>query len=134
VFEVSTLDFSKLAPREREVYTQIYRHLFAYCKAMAAGYPPIPEKFFLSCQQQDVGEGLLSQLEAEGYQVGPGSRFEFGKGFHCSASEIEWVSEDEAKVWGGVLYGRLGGQWGFFTLKKSGGKWGVSSWRVTMVA
>ena len=134
MFEVSTLDFSKLAPRESEVYTEVYRHLFAYCKPMTAGYRPLPEKFFLSCRKQDVGEGLLSQLEAEGYRVGPGSRFEFGKGFHCSASDIQWISADETKVWGGILYGEVGGQWGFFTLRKSGEKWSVTSWRVTLLA
>jgi hypothetical protein len=100
--------------------------MFAHWRGHKGSFP---ERFFLSCGKQDVGPDLLSRFEAGGRVVAPGSHYRHGRGIHCSIERIQWTSKTEAKVWGGYQYGPLGGEWGYFSLKKDHGKWAVISWK-----
>jgi hypothetical protein len=128
---VTSLSFTSLPSRDREIYITVYHAMFVHWKGRRLGFP---ERFFLSCGKQDVGPDLLSQFQSEGYQVAPGSRYRHGRGIHCYVEKIEWTSETEAKVWGGYLFGSLGGEWGYFTLTKDHGKWSVISWKPEIFA
>jgi hypothetical protein len=121
-----TLSFATLPPPERDVYLTIYREMFAHWQGQRTAFP---KRFFLSCQKQDVGPDLLTQLQREGYQVAAGSRYRHGRGIQCSAARIAWTSATEARVWGGYLYGPLGGEWGYFRLRKDNENWTVVSWK-----
>jgi hypothetical protein len=93
-----------------------------------------PEQFFLTLQEQDVGSSLLEQFQAEGHPVAPGSNYRHGRGIRCSVGEIEWSSPTKVKVFGGYLFGPLGGEWGDFVLRKKNGDWHVISWKPTLFA
>lgn len=123
--------FTSLPTQEQAIYRTIYYSMFAHWRGHNFDFP---ERFFLSCRSQDVGPDLLLTLQKEGHPVSPGSSYRHGKGIHCSVERIEWISENEVKVSGGYSFGPLGGEWGYFTLKKSSSGWEVVSWLPTLMA
>jgi hypothetical protein len=117
--------------QDREIYVTVYHSMFAHWKGHQFDFP---ERFFLSSGDQEVSPELLSEFRSEGYQVAAGFEYRHGLGIECSVGKIEWVSKTEAKVWGGYLFGPLGGEWGYFTLKKDHDKWTITSWKPELFA
>ena len=117
------------ANSDEDVYLAIWHHMFAHWKGHKHDFP---EKFFLSVKEHDAPAELLQKFHDEGFDVAPGSQYAHGKGIHCSVEKVEPNSATEVKVWGGYLFGDLGGEWGYFTLRKVRGKWTVLSWEPKM--
>jgi hypothetical protein len=94
----------------------------------------LPAVFFLTIQDVDSPDDLLSLLRKEGHAVEVGTKFKFGSGVGLSVEKIEWMDSSHAVVRGGSLFGNVGGAWGPFTLEKREGIWVVVSWKVETVA
>jgi hypothetical protein len=114
---------------KQEVSLAVWHYMFAHWKGHRFDFPT---KFFLAAEEHDVPSKLLAQFQNEGFEVAPASHYAHGKGIHCSIEKVEWISSTEAKVWGGYLFGELGGEWGYFTLRKDNGVWVVISWEPTL--
>lgn len=84
--------------------------------------------FYLSIDASEMLPKLLKRFEEEGFPVLPGSQYEHGLGIRCSVERIEVVSERRARVYGGYLFGDLGGEWGYYELERVDGRWRVLSW------
>lgn len=84
--------------------------------------------FYLSIDKPEVLPILLKRFEKEGFPVLPGSQYEHGLGIRCSVERVEVVSGKKARVYGGYLFGDLGGEWGYYELERVGGRWRVLSW------
>jgi hypothetical protein len=116
---------------EQQVYLALYRHMFAHWQQNKFS---IPTHFYLTLRGFDAPDDLLARLKAEHYVVAPGYRYRHGAGILCSPQAVQRKARSKAIVYGGYLFGDVGGEWGPFLLEKRHGSWQVISWKPDMLA
>lgn len=93
-----------------------------------------PARYYIKVQNGDAPPDLLAALRAKGREVFPASAYEHGRGVELSLGEVERKGNAKASVYGGYLFGPLGGEWGPFILSRQQGEWIVVSWEPTWFA
>lgn len=121
--------FSAFPAEQQQIYGALFHHMFAHWQHNAF---KIPERFFLAVGGFDAPDDLLARFTAQGYAVAPGYRYRHDHGILCSAEAIRFNSPTRVTVYGGYLFGPLGGEWGPFILVKRQGRWSVLSWKPDM--
>jgi hypothetical protein len=123
--------FATFSSEQQAIYDAVFHHMFAYCRERKFDGR---ERFFLKLDGHDAPADLLQHYQQQGYDVLAGSHYRHGRGTECSVGKIERSSNSRARVYGGYLFGPVGGEWGNFQLKKEKGKWKVISWNPEMFA
>lgn len=118
--------FDAFPSEQRQVYDALFHYMFAHWERNPF---KVPERFFLTVGGFDAPDDLLARFTEQGYVVAPGYLYRHGRGILCSAEEIRFASPTRATVYGGYLFGEVGGEWGPFVLAKRQGKWIVTSWK-----
>ena len=121
--------FSAFPSEQRQVYEALFQHMFAHWQRNSF---KIPERFFLTVGGFDAPNDLLAQFTEQGYSVALGYLYRHRRGILCSAQDMRFTSPTRVTVYGGYLFGELGGEWGPFVLTKRQGKWTVTSWKPDM--
>jgi hypothetical protein len=120
------LPFAKYSQDDREIYQKVFEHMFA---RWTGGESDIHERFFLVLNDADAPADLLARYRQKSFDVHPGSAYRQGNGIKCSAGAIEHPSSTQARVFGGYLFGDVGGAWGTFELIQEWGIWRVQEWK-----
>jgi hypothetical protein len=123
--------FCAFPSEQQQIYQALFDHMFAHWRNNPFH---LPERFFLRIGGYDSPDDLLARFTAQGYTVAPGYRYKHDHGIRCSADAIRFDSPTRATVYGGYLFGPLGGEWGPFVLLKRKDKWTVVSWKPDLFA
>lgn len=118
---------------DQEIYLAVLERMFSRWES----YGPrlgLPVRYYIELQGSDAPPDLLAALRSHGYSVFPGSDYRHGSGVRLSLDEIQRQGRLDATVYGGYLFGSVGGEWGPFVLALKDGKWEVTSWVVDLAS
>lgn len=119
--------FRGMTQEDQEIYLAVLDRMFLRWQS----YGPklqLPLVHYIAIENKDAPDDLLAKLRKSGRDVFPGSQYRHGSGVQLSMEAIE-RNEGQVRVYGGYLFGKLGGEWGPFILTFENGHWTVLSWK-----
>lgn len=123
--------FSSYSMEDQAIYMAVLDAMFTRWQHYGP-WLTLKVRYFITLNNQDAPTDLLEALKHSGYEVYPGSLYKHGKGVNLSLETPKHTSISSASVYGGYLFGNLGGEWGPFILKCQKGNWNVVSWEPDM--